>query len=184
MSTRHLGRNLFREPRTDDAARETDAAPVPRRVYIKKFDLELPGYTTGCQNCDSLARDQTSCKNHSDRCRTRPMEEIAKTDEGKERIAEVGLRQDPYAAKEVDKSDPGIRTPRVQGEQRVREPLDMKPAPPLLFPFQRKVTSSRPSNNDAPKTTTNDYQTNHAATTNGDDKSTTVDSDSDQPKTT
>ena len=73
---------FFREPRVDDAAREPDAAPVPRRVYIKKSDLELHGYTAGYQICESLARGQTSSKNHSDRCRPRPMQEIAKTDEG------------------------------------------------------------------------------------------------------
>ena len=59
------------------------------------------------------------------------MEEIAKTDEGKDRIAEMGLRQDHYTAEEVEKSgrhqDQGF-----QGEQRVREPPDMEPS--LLFP--------------------------------------------------
>ena len=62
---------------------------VPRRVCIKKSDPERHGYTTGCQKCQAIANGQLSSHNHSDKCRERIMQEIAKTDEGKERIAQM-----------------------------------------------------------------------------------------------
>ena len=77
------------ELRADDAARVPDAVHVLRHVYIKMSDLERHGYMAGCQKCESLVRGPTSSSNHSDRCRKRLMEGIAKMDEGRECIAEI-----------------------------------------------------------------------------------------------
>ena len=61
------------------------------------------------------------------------MQEIAKTDEGNNGIAEMGLRQDHYAAKEVEKSyrrlDQG-----VQGSREYMSPLTWSPPPSILIP--------------------------------------------------
>ena len=105
-------------------------------------------------------------KNHNGRCHNRLMKESAKTDEGKKRSAEMGLRQYHYAATEIQKTD-RHQGQGVQWEQRVRiEPLHMEP--PLFFPFLDVINPSQPNNHDASTTTTSDYPTKHAATTKGD----------------
>ena len=75
---------VFRKDRSDDQGQEPDAAPVPRRTYIKPSDIEKYGFTSGCARCDDALKNghgETS-KPHSEKCRKRIMADIAKTPEG------------------------------------------------------------------------------------------------------
>lgn len=64
-----------------------DAIRQVRRVYIRQGDLDTYGYTTGCPKCEDILRGASkSTLNHSDRCGTRIIEELAKTSDGRIRI--------------------------------------------------------------------------------------------------
>ena len=73
---------------------------VPRRVYIKKDDLETFGYTVGCPGCISILKG-TARQAHSEACRKR-MEEKLK---GTERSKVVERRVDEYLEKAIKKDE-------------------------------------------------------------------------------
>ena len=68
-----------------------------RRLYIKRSDVEMYGYTQGCPKCDHDMRYGfgRTTKGHSDMCRSRIMAELAKTEappegeDGGERIHDI-----------------------------------------------------------------------------------------------
>ena len=73
---------------------------VARRPYIRQRDVELYGYTHGCPKCDHArlhGANRTTVK-HSETCRARLLAEIAKTDQGRQRIERAGERMDEYTA--------------------------------------------------------------------------------------
>ena len=101
------------QPRADVG----DILRAARRVYIKARDLENHGYTSGCPRCEhemKYGKGRTTLP-HSERCRQRIMEELAKTDEGQRRIAEAGARLDRAL---VDMGEAIFREeqPAAQGE--------------------------------------------------------------------
>ena len=80
-------RVIFKDPSKGDEI-EKGAIRVCRRLYIKKADVEAFGYTEGCVKCDHdlLYGYGRTTKGHSDQCRRRIMEELAKTPAGMERV--------------------------------------------------------------------------------------------------
>ena len=68
-----------------------EESTVVRRVYIMKQDLETYGYTEGCKGCKALAAG-TRPQAHTEGCRARIEAELAKTDEGRERLTRSYLR--------------------------------------------------------------------------------------------
>lgn len=78
-------------------------APKPRlarRIYIGKKDLERFGRTAGCPKCDHELRygPGRTTANHSEECRRRIELELAKSEEGQERIARATVRLDRAVA--------------------------------------------------------------------------------------
>ena len=78
-----------------------------RKMYIRQADLDVFGYTAGCKKCQSiLGRGKGEASTpHSDICRKRIMTEMAKTDEGVERLARINERVDRYVAERVEEGD-------------------------------------------------------------------------------
>ncbi len=70
---------------------------VPRRLRIKKEDLEKFGFTTGCPGCRAATRISTAVA-HSEQCRKRILEELEKV--GDERIEKEQERFFEYLEEE------------------------------------------------------------------------------------
>jgi len=81
--------------------------PVPRRMYIRKEDLEMFGYTVNCPGCVSVLRG-TARQTHTDACRRRIEEELKGTD----RVKAAEDRVNEYMAKALEKEDEKRRTKR------------------------------------------------------------------------
>ena len=102
--------NLHEAAKPDVIFREkVDARPEPegqvqlaRRVYIKPADIAQYGYISGCPKCEHEMKYGAgrSSAPHSEKCRQRIMEDLAKTDEGQARIARASARLD-IAAREL-----------------------------------------------------------------------------------
>ena len=73
---------------------------VPRRMYIKKSDVEEHGYTVRCFRCISSLRE-TARQEHSDACRRRSEKEMEGTQ--KARNAKARMRQ--YVDRKRKKGD-------------------------------------------------------------------------------
>ena len=91
------------------AMEEPIAAPPeldfkPRRVNIQRRDYQRHGYTDGCAGCDAMATG-TAKRPHNPRCIERMMDELAKTDEGKERIRKGEERITAELARRVEELD-------------------------------------------------------------------------------
>ena len=63
----------------------------PKRVYIKKEDVVEHGATAGCPGCRAARLGQTA-QGHTEECRRRITEEMAKTDQGKRRLEQAEER--------------------------------------------------------------------------------------------
>ena len=89
-----------------------DSIVKVRKLYILPKDLELYGYTPGCKKCQSyLGGGKVNFTgSHSDACRTRLMNELAKSPEGAARIARI-----------VDKADHYLADRLAEGDQRVAQ---------------------------------------------------------------
>ena len=63
-------------------------ATKPRRVYITRKVVEDYGFTPGCRGCEAvLAGDPTAAsRNHTEKCRRRMAEAMAKDEQGKRRL--------------------------------------------------------------------------------------------------
>ena len=59
--------------------RQEDTEVVPRKMFIKKEDVETHGYTTRCPGFISIQR-VTALQKHSDACRTRLEVEMARAE--------------------------------------------------------------------------------------------------------
>ena len=67
-------RAFNREPVHEEAAEEV----VPRRMFIRKQDVEEHGYTTRCPGCVSILRG-TARQEHTAECRRRMEKELGRT---------------------------------------------------------------------------------------------------------
>ena len=99
---------VFREPA--DAQAETAAeAPlqIARRLYIKKSDVEMFGYTQGCPKCnhDLQYGFGRTTKGHSNACRARITAKLMETEAGRARIAAATGRIDGYLSEVVQRAD-------------------------------------------------------------------------------
>ena len=57
-----------------------------RRMKITKKVLEKTGFTEGCEGCRYMQAGMDEQREHSEKCRQRIEEELAKTEEGQRRI--------------------------------------------------------------------------------------------------
>jgi len=79
---------------------EEEHVAMPRRIYIKKDDLEKHGYMVGCPGCVSILKG-TARQAHSEACRKRMETELKNTDRSK--AAE--RRVDEYLEKAIKKDE-------------------------------------------------------------------------------
>ena len=96
---------------------------VPRRTLLYKGDFTRYEFTVGCPGCIWMQLGQGPRRNHSDECRRRMEEELAKTEEGRQRIARANERIDHWVADQTqdDKNDdapPGDDAGAAQGADR------------------------------------------------------------------
>ena len=78
-----------------------------RTLYILPKDLEMFGYSPGCNKCQSYAKgtNLSSTVQHSEACGQRVMIQLAKTEVGRARIAKETERTDHYLADRVAEGD-------------------------------------------------------------------------------
>ena len=107
----------------DQVEKREEAAEAPtrnaRRVYIKPADIAQFGYTSGCPKCEhEMKYGAGRCTiAHSETCRRRIMEELAKTPEGQARIARAVERIDRTTAELGEQWRADIPQPAAQGEK-------------------------------------------------------------------
>ena len=82
----------YRERIREEAGRET----VPRRMFIRKEDVEEHGYTVRCPGCVSILRG-TARQEHTEVCRRRLEKELGGTDRAKQARKKV----DDYVEKKM-----------------------------------------------------------------------------------
>ena len=71
------------EPQPEKEPEQVGRKPVARRTYIKQSDLDSHGYTEHCPRCDHIREGRPGKPpNHSEPCRLRLMQAIAKTPRG------------------------------------------------------------------------------------------------------
>ena len=89
-----------------------------RRLYIRQSDLDLHGYTQNCPRCQHILIHGPKEANvkHSEQCRTRLMEAIAKTPEGQLRIQKAMDKADRYIAEHLRRSDTANDAPAPGGD--------------------------------------------------------------------
>lgn len=100
--------SVCEDSKDDDApARTTQATePLWRRMYIRTQDLVKYGYTDRCEACRSIQTGRTRtgiC--HTEACRQRIVDCMAKCQEGKTRLAEQDRREELYLAARVETAD-------------------------------------------------------------------------------
>ena len=107
---------------------EAEAIGKGRRLYISKADIMKHGLTEGCLGCRCLA-ERKRAQGHSEGCRARLEAEIAKTEDGRARLATAYLRslprdegREPDAGAEAPAAVP--EPPRPDGVQ--DEPMDAR----------------------------------------------------------
>ena len=74
---------------------------MPRRMYTRAGDYETHGYTEGCRICVWLRNQLGPIVGHSEVCRTRLEEAIAKDPED-DRAKKAQERLDHYAAETIE----------------------------------------------------------------------------------
>ena len=87
-----------------------------RRLYIKQEYLDLYRYTQHCPKCLSIivhGSEARSTVPHSERCRARITAEVAKTEDGQERLEKVTDKSDRFYAKKISQSE--TLSGRLQG---------------------------------------------------------------------
>ena len=103
---------------------------LARRIYIRQSDYEAHGLTDHCPRCEHTKRygPGRTTKPHSQECRDRIVEELAKTPEGQARIKSATERAEKSVAEHIEQ-----QVPSAEGEKsldvRGRDPVDV----PLRF---------------------------------------------------
>ena len=85
---------------------------IPRRMYIKKSDVEEHGYTARCPGCISILRG-TARQEHTVECRTRIEKEMEGT--RKARNAKARLRE--YETKKMEEGEQARKRRKERGEE-------------------------------------------------------------------
>ena len=101
----------YRERVREEAAEET----VPRRMFIRKQDVEEHGYTTRCPGCVSILRG-TARQEHTAECRRRLEKELGMTERAKRAKKKVG----EYVEKKMEE-DEEVRRKRKSSEGETKE---------------------------------------------------------------
>ena len=103
-----------------------DAPPNPKRFRINKHDLDSHGYTEGCQQCDYIMRYGSNKPGvqHTDRCRTRLIEEIGKTEAGSHRLSMWNERVNRSIAEQIEYADAQRRGGESTAGEQPRQVLD------------------------------------------------------------
>ena len=94
---------------------------IPRRPYLRPADFHKFGFTQGCAGCVWSQNGLGPRRNHTDQCRKRLEEHIAK-DPTDDRIEKAKERSDHYLATKVDEGD-------EKQEQREDDPRKEPDAP-------------------------------------------------------
>jgi hypothetical protein len=100
-----------------------DKEAVPRRLYIRTQDVESHGVCPGCKGCIAQLRGARGIP-HTEACRKRLTEILAKSSEGRSRVEAAAQRQKQYAQKLVEMSgdaEQEEKKRRVSGEQPDKE---------------------------------------------------------------
>ena len=76
---------------------------VARQIYLKRADIDAYGQTEGCQRCEADLRYGygRSTKPHSNACRTRMTENLAKTEAGRQRLSAADGRASPRGSRAI-----------------------------------------------------------------------------------
>ena len=80
------------------------APGAPRRVNIRKADLQKYGFTAGCVGCQHAQMDLPN-RVHTDECRQRVTQAMESDDTNKIRLERAKDRQDQYFAKVIEDSE-------------------------------------------------------------------------------
>jgi hypothetical protein len=108
----------YRERIREEAGRET----VPRRMFIRKEDVEEHGYTVRCPGCVSILRG-TARQEHTEVCRRRLEKELGGTDRAKQARKKV----DDYVEKKMAE-DEEARKKRIDEKKMKNVNVDDKTA--------------------------------------------------------
>ena len=104
----------YRERIREEAGRET----VPRRMFIRKEDVEEHGYTVRCPGCVSILRG-TARQEHTEVCRRRLEKELGGTDRAKQARKKV----DDYVEKKMAE-DEEARKKRIDEKKMKNDNVD------------------------------------------------------------
>ena len=88
--------------RAPDASRNV---PVPRRMMLRQSDFNEHGLTIGCPGCQYVTHEVGHTRNHTEECRRRIEEAIAKSEEGIARTQKQRDRIDFAVAQVVADGD-------------------------------------------------------------------------------
>ena len=109
-STRAVGpaqKSSLKDAVDEHPALEETAAPIPRRLKITLHTIRKYGLTDGCPQCDHIKAFNES-KNglgHTEKCRERIINDMAKTPEGVARIRDTEVRINRGLAEAVRAGD-------------------------------------------------------------------------------
>ena len=85
---------------SEEPGREREFETAPRRAKISKRDLEVHGYTVGCEGCKAVLGNKTA-RAHSEKCRKR-VEELMKDDP---KVKGATERQSGFISKVIEAED-------------------------------------------------------------------------------
>ena len=89
---------------------------IPRRPMLRKEYFDEHGKTGGCPGCVWLENPIGKPRLHTEECRTRIMEQVEKTDKGKDMIGRANDRMDQWTANQNPDEQVAMRPPR-RGEK-------------------------------------------------------------------
>ena len=107
--------DLLKKPETqvrfEPSKERLENFPEPKQTWPRKFkilakDLQMYGYTVGCQQCDHIERygESKGGITHGETCRSRIMEELSKDPAGRVRVQNTQERVDRALAESVEKN--------------------------------------------------------------------------------
>ena len=106
----------------NECAREAVEETVPRRMFIRKQDVEEHGYTVRCPGCVSILRG-TARQEHTRKCRRRLEKELGMT----ERAKKAKKKVDEYVEKKME-DDEDARRKRSEEKKMKNVNVDDKTA--------------------------------------------------------
>ena len=126
---------IFREKKVEDEAVAAKEPTIVRRVYTRKADYEQFGFTSGCPRCEHEMKygPGRTTRPHSERCRARIMDELAKTESGCASLGVAADRMDRALAAHLEQND--ARQALAQGEN-VEDVSDVPAPTSVEDPFQ------------------------------------------------